>query len=376
MRHILVSLALACIALAALLAEPCLGFRARTDWSFLATFPSRHRHSDHYIDWPSSYSVSYTFSLPYTGTIQEQAVSYDVTFHRLVKEGKPAMVHMSTMNGTNSMLVKHKTEYEILPRLQSQFCSISSEALDQDLEALPQLTGWELVGDMDFEGQDAYMYQYEAQFEEKLVQYKFYVTKDGIPLRLHCLGNELFGGAHYDEWVIDYISYSPEPPNKNIFKIPNMCKDAASKKRSGSAMSWHMMLPRIQYRGGHGAYDAFLNEFGGNRRHKSLSEYWHRSTLFELNSNTIEKHNANPAKTFTMKMNKFGDWSKEEFLSMFPKRGARNIVNDEHEVPYRPLVDPKSIPTSIDWRGTPIGGVVKGMWLIWRLHKYVFVDVC
>ena len=365
MSHIKIIRSLSLAVVTVMLAEPllCLGFRMATDRASLGALPTKHRHSESDIDWPLSYSVSYRFSLPYTGTIQEKPVSYDVTFHRLVKEGKPAMVHMSTMNGTNSMLVKHKTEYEILPRLQSQFCSVSSEALDQDLEALPDLTGWDLVGDLYFEGQDAYLYEYEAQFEEKLVQYKFYVSKDEIPLRLHCLGNELFGGAHYDEWVIDYTSYSPKPPHKSIFEIPSMCKDA-KKGRSGSALSWHLVLPRVQYRGGHEGYDAFLREFGGDRKHRSLSEYWHRSSIFEMNHNTIEEHNANPERTFTMKMNKFGDWSREEFLSLLRvKKVDRNLVNDEHEVPYRPLVDPKSIPSSIDWRGTPMAGVVKGMWV-------------
>jgi hypothetical protein len=363
MRYVKISAAFICLAVTVMLAEPCLGFRAGTVEPFLRTLPNKHRRSTSDITWPLSYSVSYTFSLPYTGTIQEKPVSYDVRFHRLVQEDKPALVHMSTMNGTNSMLVKHGIEYEILPRLQSQFCSISSEALDQDLEALPDLTGWELVGDLYFEGQDAYLYQYETQFEEKLVQYKFYVSKDDVPLRLHCLGNEMFGGAHYDEWVIDYASYSPEPPHKSIFKIPHMCKDG-KKGRSGSALSWHMVLPRVQYTGGHGEYDAFLREFGGNRRHKSLDEYWHRASIFEMNHNRIQKHNANPKRTYTMKMNRFGDWSREEFASLFPKKKANKVrVNEEHEVPYTPRVDPKSIPSSIDWRGTPMAGVVKGMYV-------------
>lgn len=352
----------ACVALTAMLAEPfCLGFRARTEQASLTALPTRGGDSRKDIDWPSSYSVAYTFSLPYTGTIQKKPVSYDVSFHRLVKEGKPPMVHMSTMNSTNSMLVKHGMEYEVLPRLQEQFCSISSEALDQDLEALPQLTGWELLGDLYFRGQDAYLYQYEAQFEEKTVQYKFYVSKDEIPLRLHCLGNEMFGGAHYDEWVIDYTSYSPEPPHRSIFKIPSICKDTYREGKSGSALSWHLVLPRIQYRGGHGEYDNFLMEYGAQRRHKSLSEYWQRSSIFALNKKQIDVHNANPQKTYTMKMNRFGDWSKDEYTSLFPKKSNKNAVNDRHEVPYKPLVDPRSIPSSIDWRGTPMAGVVKGM---------------
>ena len=317
------------------------------------------------IEWPKSYSVSYVFSLPYTSEVQPDPISYDVSFHKVSKDGKISL-RMDSLNRANSILVKKGVQYEVHPRLREQYCAVMDSAEDQDLEALPDISGWELVGTMFFKGQDASLYQYEALFEDKKVQYKFYVSKDNVPLRLHALGNEYFGGAHYDEWVIDYTSYSPEPPEKHVFKVPDIC-DESSRKGQWSSVQWHHMLPRVQYRGGHSEYDQFLASIGGSRRHKSLEEYKMRSLVFEENHLKIQKHNAGQDRTFTMKLNKFADWTREEYLSLLPNhnRKRRHVVankdddEDLYEIPYKPLAEKHSIPTAIDWRGTSMAGVVK-----------------
>eukprot|EP00889_Picochlorum_renovo_P005692 jgi/Picre1/32722/NNA_008067.t1 len=169
------------------------------------------------IVWPDSYSLSYVFSLPYTRTIQEEAISYDVSFHKRTHRKRGSQVLMETMNGTNILLMDGSQQYEVVPRLQKQTCTVSDVG-EETLEALPDISGWEYIGSLHFRGRDALLFQYEAQFEEKKIQYKFYVSKpDQAPLRLHAIGTELFSGAHLDEWVMDYTSYDPSPPHKHSF---------------------------------------------------------------------------------------------------------------------------------------------------------------
>ncbi|KAI8114037.1 hypothetical protein M9434_002163 [Picochlorum sp. BPE23] len=316
------------------------------------------------IVWPESYSLSYVFSLPYTRTIQEEAISYDVSFHKRTHRKRGSQVLMETMNGTNILLMDGSQQYEVVPRLQKQTCTVSDVG-EETLEALPDISGWEYIGSLHFRGRDALLFQYEAQFEEKKIQYKFYVSKpDQAPLRLHAIGTELFSGAHLDEWVMDYTSYDPSPPHKHIFSIPDVCEEVGEegRRQTSVAMRWHGMLPRITYSGGHAGYDAFLSQYGP-RRHASLQEYTMRSLIFERNRNMIDSHNSNPSKTYTMAMNRFADWTREEFLAaMLPRHGQKStndIQNDKHEIPYEPLTDVSSIPSSVDWRGTPVAGLVK-----------------
>jgi cathepsin L len=79
-----------------------------------------------------------------------------------------------------------------------------------------------------------------------------------------------------------------------------------------------------------------------------------------------------------MAMNKFGDWTREEFLAvMLPrkhrkttagiypaKNKERTAVESDgklgnHEVPFTALSDSSKIPTSVDWRGTGADSGVK-----------------
>lgn len=313
------------------------------------------------IVWPESYSLSYVFSLPYTKTIQEEAISYDVSFYKRTHRKHGSQVLMETMNGTNILLMDRTQQYEVVPRLQKQTCTVSGVG-DETLDALPDISGWEYIGSLYFRGSDAHLFQYEAQFEEKKIQYKFYVSREGqAPLRLHAIGTELFSGAHLDEWVMDYTSYDPTPPHKHVFSVPDVCEEV-SRRQTSVAMRWHGLLPRITYAGGHSGYDAFLAQYG-SRRHASLDEYKKRSLIFERNKNMIDSHNNNPSKTYTMALNRFADFSREEFMAvMLPRHGQRrtnDIINDKHEIPYESLADVSSIPSSVDWRGSPVGGIVK-----------------
>eukprot|EP00890_Picochlorum_soloecismus_P001827 jgi/Picsp_1/2645/NSC_00875-R1_cathepsin l len=314
--------------------------------------------------WPKSYSVSYEFSLPYTADVQQQAVRYDVRFSKFVND-RHSRLRIDSLNQSNILLIKHNRQYEIIPRLSEQICSVSSaQEEDLSLEALPNVDGWEFVGDLNFRGQDAILWQYEVQNEEKHIHYKFYMTRDQVPLRFHMLGTELFGGAHFDEWVMDYRGYDPDPSVKHVFQTPNLCQGKESYSGRSHAPRWKSMLPRVNY-SGHKEYDAFLLEHNPQRLHMSLRDYQRRVTIYLENKDRISIHNSNPQRTFKMAMNKFGDWSRDEFLAvMLPNNKIdvgmdNNLAQDERSIPYKPKIDPSLVPNAVDWRGTPLAGKVK-----------------
>lgn len=159
--------------------------------------------------WPSSYSLYYTFSLPYTGEVQRDMVRYDVA---LFRDNHPR-VRMETLNGTNVLIASKGVQYELTPRLDVQVCRVFEGGDEADATAettgLPDLTDWQYMGGAQLNGQSANVWRYFQQHEAKTVEYMFHASLEGTPLRLHVLGNDLFSGAHYGECGGINIKYAP-----------------------------------------------------------------------------------------------------------------------------------------------------------------------
>ena len=335
--------------------------------------------------WPSSYSVNYVFSLPYTGEIQPNAINYTVAFYKSAgDESRDNKVRMETLRGVNVVIGRSDVEYEITPRLDVQICRVNTDIEEggaSSLTALPDISGWDYQGNAIMNGIQADLWQYERHHESKHVLYKFFISADGDPIRFHMIGNDAFSGSHFDEWVVDYIDYKPGKPDRDLFDRPRLCDhETALKSRhaagrhSPGVFRMMQLTPKVHYGGEDVEYDAFLTTgHGRGRKHASLLEYRHRLGLFKENSMTIQTHNA-AGKSYTMAMNKFGDWTREEFLAvMLPKHGKKarndNFAEaqglehhkklEKHEFPYQPMVDVSRIPSTVDWRGTGADSGVK-----------------
>ena len=86
--------------------------------------------------------------------------------------------------------------------------------------------------------------------------YRFYVSPDGQPLRLHMHGNDIFSGAHFDKWIADYSYYTPTV-NTAAFTAPDICRNTsltATKSRFRSfPMQMKAHLPYVLFRRPHSA---------------------------------------------------------------------------------------------------------------------------
>lgn len=48
--------------------------------------------------------------------------------------------------------------------------------------------------------------------------------QDGSPIKFHSVGQDYFGGSHYDEYIYEWTSYKPGPVDPAVFGIPDICK--------------------------------------------------------------------------------------------------------------------------------------------------------
>lgn len=102
-------------------------------------------------------------------------------------------------------------------------------------------------------------------------------------------------------------------------------------------------------------FEAF--EAQHSKVYKDASERLHRFSIFMKNLREIEEHNANPHTSYKKVINKFADWTAEEFASLngyvnAPKPGvqfasAKNMVKVE------------DLPESVDWRDSGAISAVK-----------------
>ena len=220
----------------------------------------------------------------------------------------------------------------MVPRLDRQICRASKgdSGLAKSI-ALPSIKGWTYEGETRLHNQTVNLWRYTARHLVKQVDYRFYVSLDDAPVRLWMHGNDALSGAHFDEWIVDYQRYVPGRPDKSLFDKPTICEGAQAAADDepihGAAVRASMMLPHVSYRGGNAEYDAFLSsEHGSSRRHHSVEDYHHRAAIHSRNAKMIAEHNARENKTFTMAMNKFGDWHEDEFLAaILPKAHRRKM---------------------------------------------------
>ncbi|KAL4448265.1 hypothetical protein ABPG75_005484 [Micractinium tetrahymenae] len=352
---------------------------------------------------PGSYTVRYTFSLPYTAKLQPDGIRYPVAFYR---DERAEAVRMDTYNSTTIMIAKKGMLFEVVPRIDRQVCMASHTAgptasgsgppasggLGGELHllsALPDVSGWEYAGAGALEGGCAtHVWQYTARHAAKVAVYRLHVAADDsdAPLRLHMQGNDLLSGSHFDEYVVDYSEFVPGRPDPEVFARPALCKGvkpsaAPAGAHSATALRMAVIVPAVSYRGEHAEYDAFLSGHGAGRQHTSLAEYRARAALFEASSAFIEAHNSRSSASFRLAMNRFGDWTEEEFLALMLPRRARMLAQRstgplasaagsadgeeqgspcrlrKHELPHEPLVDPARVPAQLSWRGTGADGI-------------------
>lgn len=324
------------------------------------------------ITWPGSFSLSYRLSLPLTSEYQPE-VDYVVQYIR--KEDEMGALHVKMVNGANTNLFQsaEKTEYFIHPRMNELVCE-HLIGVDEGIDVavpLPDLVGWEQLG-------TGWVGEFPATIFERIIEtggrrseYRFYTSTEDepVPLRLHMIGRDIFSGAHYDEYVVEYVAYSTEIPAMHEFDVPaSLCTTEEHTLTAESRRAqFQALLPKLpeteevsRARAEFDAYEKFQLLYP--RHHRSLKEFEARAKLFEENRAMVDQHNANPNATYTLEMNRFADMHIDEIAAiLFPRPDASSVGEGwgEYEIPYAPLSNPDAVPRAVDWRGTDVGGLVQ-----------------
>ncbi|CAL5219433.1 g1262 [Coccomyxa viridis] len=314
---------------------------------------------------PNSFEVSYNFSLPYEKTVQKDGLVYPV---RVWRDAERGISRMDTFGGRNVLISTKDLEIDIIPRLEKLVCRLNEPEEDDvnllQAPVLPDVSNWVFNGTYEMRGQQANLWVYEQSHGAKVTIYKLYATQDGQPLRLHMDGNDMFSGAHFDEYIADYNYMKPGAIDEDIFRVPDLCDGQKIHKLShppAFPLRMAALLPAVRIESGDALYDGFAADFG--RRHASMHEYEHRRAVFHSNRQLIEAHNA-AGRNFTLGINRFADWTEEEFLAvMLPRHGQEQGLTSHREsggeVPYERLAPKGRLPTAVDWRGTGADNVVK-----------------
>lgn len=67
-----------------------------------------------------------------------------------------------------------------------------------------------------------------------MAQYNFYVTAEGVPVRLHMFGQDMFSGSHFDTYIVDYQLYRPGAPDPAVFERPIECTGVPEEATPGN----------------------------------------------------------------------------------------------------------------------------------------------
>jgi len=80
----------------------------------------------------------------------------------------------------------------------------------------------------------------------------------------------------------------------------------------------------------HAMFEQFKSKFG--KLYHTQREHNYRFQIFLNNSAFIRQHNEDSTQTFTLAMNKFGDWTHEEFKSTLRGYDTSNCL--QNSIPY------------------------------------------
>lgn len=342
--------------------------------------------------WPAQYQVSWNFLVPYVSKLQSTPLVYNYTVFQDTEHGRQKIVRDSVE--TTVSIVSKNVMYEMYPVVDKMKCdkhkmSDGPEDQSQDLPetrkllqssnagpklgfVLPDLSEnrWKYNGTAQMHKQEANTWvmhtNKEMGYGDVISTYTMYVAKDGTPLQFYMHGVDLYMQSHFDDWIVDIVTWRPGPIDEGEWRVPYFCHQAeatelAQRHRLDSSLAMEVakQLPNPHF--GDKLYDAFVHRHG--RRHTTRDEYDQRAQMFHKNRQMIENHNSQPDKTHTLALNRFADWHKDEFLAtLLPNHGKTRPklpVEGKQMLVHKPKVPEHMLPTTVDWRGSGADSPVK-----------------
>ncbi|MEW5318306.1 MAG: hypothetical protein WDW38_009539 [Sanguina aurantia] len=380
---------------------------------------------------PTRYNAKYTISMPHLYLTQPNGLKYPV---EIWYDGATGDLRTDSYDGRDSVLAVGDAEFSIYPRLDRLECSAfipgpvrssSSSSSNSYYDPLfPDLSTWDFVGLVPLAGKSTQMWQSQRKQGDKVSQYSFYVTPEGVPVKFIMLGVNFLTDSHFDEYLYEFTSFTTKFDDAGVFDVPAVCKDSASLShvayRHPVARQHAALLPDTEAADDRESAEPTNHDYakGQNTTNRNLKQLWNalraderayhifakahdrvhaseeelleRTEAFKSATNLIRDHNAGggekQAPRFTMRVNKFADWTNEEFIStMLPNKarkaqqqleageGAEGVgvvgrvgtdarreggVEQSRGASFKPLhhfkgsMKEHQLPRHVDWRGT------------------------
>lgn len=340
--------------------------------------------------WPSKYSVSWSFSIPYIDALQNETFKYKYFAVQDYDDGLQKVIR----DDVETVIINGNTKkmYQIFPRVDALQCLVMKAdkesgptrklAMDPQLGMelsvdgippqeylgfiLPDLTEtrWKYKGKNEIDSVVFHTWRWDLTEESMKMHYTFFTrVDDGSPYRLKMHGINLYTGGHNDVYIADYYDFKAikETLPDDTFQPPadlTCQKDTneISLQKLLMAMGpYHQHAPSQYY--GHDSYDFFSHSHG--RRHESLDEYLTRAQKFEGSLKYISRLRAE-GKTFNVGLNKFADWHDDEYHFLLGKHSNGIGLDKESRVRMEELVKaPGFLPDELSWQGSAADSPVK-----------------
>eukprot|EP01026_Neomeris_dumetosa_P068096 TRINITY_DN6659_c0_g1_i8.p1 TRINITY_DN6659_c0_g1~~TRINITY_DN6659_c0_g1_i8.p1 ORF type:complete len:551 (-),score=67.16 TRINITY_DN6659_c0_g1_i8:216-1868(-) len=300
---------------------------------------------------PDQYYVEYTYSLPYTSSIQNDVLTYNV---QVWYDLPNLRMRIDYSYGIDSVIYVDNTSYSIFPVDFDEYCYVETMDVDSMYKTirgshfLPNVSAWNLTESTfiydPLANRTLRKYVYEYQILEKLNHYTIYTSEDGtIPVQAEMLGTSYIDGSHYDKYEQIFVNYVPGEPKKDYFRLLDTCK---------------------QENGGLIDNTGFTSNLA-TRMAKITSLPIPLKKHIITNKKLIDDYNANTTTSHTLKPNRFLSWNDEDFSQIMLPNTHLDIDLDEflespHQIDFDDLVndDDDDLPASWDWRGTGAVGPV------------------
>ncbi|GKT33143.1 hypothetical protein ADUPG1_007144 [Aduncisulcus paluster] len=268
------------------------------------------------IDWGNSYHVDAVLKIPNSTDFSiNEEISYDFDLSL-------QSIKYSIFDDLDFNVWVGSKNYDVYVAFDHQECTDDGSTFADAPVILPDMSVYTATGETPvIEGIKVNKYVYEDSSEfDKPQTYTMYITEGGTPVQWHMTGYNLFSGSHYDQYIIDYISYTKGSTTAGAFDVPAQCANMTSSSRgiSGSAALLRSLMTHkavCEIDASDVRFAAYSRRFA--KKYASLEERTERQRLFSRRYAMIEKHNANTENTFTMAINKFADLTLDEIHKIY-----------------------------------------------------------
>jgi len=292
------------------------------------------------------------------------------------EDDEDVKIRIDDNGGLNKKITTKDVVYVVNPRIDEIMCEKQKPKPDdhgryllaKDRGLPHDMKNWTSMGDGFYDEKPCHVYRLTETFFNRTAYYTLYVSMDGAPLFLSAIGQNYFTGAHFDEYLAYFSNYVPGKPNATVFEPPEECDGKWWNEEHQDdvlldrpiLLQMDYLIPRVVQ--GHPEYDEFIMNHG--RMHSSPLEYESRLQIYLKNKRHIERHNRRNDVSYTLELNKFADWTDEEFIAL--KTGHLENTEEVDELLYANAEvlsdvtnDEEPLPTNFSWRGTPVDGIVK-----------------